>query len=78
MVALTTFFLVVCEFRKLQFFCVCLNVPFEHLGGGMLLQLLAQICIYLIYRRRQPFCLNDAFNDYALAFGLRMQAFICM
>ena len=42
-------FLVVCEFRKLQFFCVCLNVPFEHLGGGMLLQLLAQICIYLIY-----------------------------
>ena len=48
MVALTTFFLVVCEFRKLQFF-VCLNVPFEHLGGGMLLQLLAQIGIYLVY-----------------------------
>ena len=44
----------------------------------LLLQLLAQICIYLLYRRRQPFCLNDAFNDYALAFGLRMQAFICM
>ena len=44
----------------------------------MLLQLLAQTLFLFDLSTQAIFLLNDAFNDYALAFGLRMQAFICM